>query len=70
MPRRGAVPGAQAGHGLVSVSNDALPSVGRGAFRYRPDPDWGRLPAGWSYVEVAGVATDSADNVLSVGHDA
>ena len=47
----------------MSVSNDTLPSVGRGAFRYRPDPDWGRLPAGWSYVEVAGVATDSADNV-------
>ena len=37
--------------------------VGAGDHRYRPDPDWGALPAGWSYVEVAGVATDSQDNV-------
>ena len=47
----------------MRVSNGTLPIVGRGAFRYRADPDWGRLPAGWSYVEVAGVATDAADNV-------
>ena len=37
--------------------------VGAGDHRYRPDPDWGALPAGWSYVEVAGVAADSQDNV-------
>ena len=37
--------------------------VGAGEHRYRPDPDWGALPSGWSYVEVAGVATDSQDNV-------
>ena len=37
--------------------------VGEGDHRYRPDPDWGALPAGWSYVEVAGVAADSQDNV-------
>ena len=37
--------------------------VGAGDHRYRPDPDWGALPSGWSYVEVAGVATDSQDNV-------
>ena len=37
--------------------------VGAGEHRYRPDPDWGALPAGWSYVEVAGVAADSQDNV-------
>ena len=37
--------------------------VGAGDHRYRPDPDWGALPSGWSYVEVAGVAADSQDNV-------
>jgi DNA-binding beta-propeller fold protein YncE len=30
---------------------------------YSPVPGWGRLPEGWSFVEVAGVATDSRDNV-------
>jgi DNA-binding beta-propeller fold protein YncE len=30
---------------------------------YNPIPGWGELPAGWSFVEVAGVATDSRDNV-------
>ena len=37
--------------------------VGAGEHRYRSDPDWGALPSGWSYVEVAGVAADSQDNV-------
>ena len=31
--------------------------------RYRAVPDWGNLPAGWTYKEVSGVAVDSADNV-------
>ena len=39
-------------------------SVGQGAFRYRAVSNWQRLPAGWSFVEVAGVAIDSADNVF------
>ncbi len=30
---------------------------------YKPSPGWGHLPQGWSFVEVAGVATDSHDNV-------
>ena len=38
--------------------------VGSGAFRYQADVGWGQLPAGWSLVEVAGVATDSAGNVF------
>lgn len=49
----------------------ALPSasdrsvfVGHGAFRYRALPAWGQLPAGWSFVEVVGTATDAAGNVL------
>jgi sugar lactone lactonase YvrE len=37
--------------------------VGGGAFRYRALGCWGRLPDGWSFVEVAGVATDSRGRV-------
>jgi len=38
--------------------------LGQGDFRYLELPDWGRLPDGWSYREVAGVAIDSRDNVF------
>ncbi|MBI3836999.1 MAG: hypothetical protein HY288_03590 [Planctomycetia bacterium] len=38
--------------------------VGQGAFRYRAEPAWEQLPPGWSFVEVAGVATDSSNNVF------
>ncbi len=38
--------------------------VGQGAFRYQALVGWEQLPAGWSLVEVAGVATDSAGNVF------
>jgi DNA-binding beta-propeller fold protein YncE len=37
--------------------------VGGGAFRYRALACWGRLPDGWSFGEVAGVAVDSRDRV-------
>jgi DNA-binding beta-propeller fold protein YncE len=30
---------------------------------YQPVPGWGRLPEGWTYVEIAGVATDSRGDV-------
>jgi DNA-binding beta-propeller fold protein YncE len=33
-------------------------------FGYRADADWARLPEGWSWLEVAGVATDSHDRVF------
>jgi DNA-binding beta-propeller fold protein YncE len=36
-------------------------TVGRGAFRFEVDEGWGRLPEGWSFVEVTAVATDSRD---------
>src|SRR5262245_24411230 len=35
--------------------------VGSGRFLYEALPCWGRLPDGWSFVEGAGVATDSRD---------
>ena len=36
------------------------PILGGGKFQYEPVPEWGRLPEGWSFVEVAAVAADSA----------
>jgi DNA-binding beta-propeller fold protein YncE len=33
-------------------------------FCYRADDHWAKLPSGWSWVEVAGVATDSQDRVF------
>jgi DNA-binding beta-propeller fold protein YncE len=47
----------------MSLSLQPGPAVGSGRFRYRVEPDWGRLPPGWSLVEVAGVATDSQGRV-------
>src|SRR5436305_10098481 len=32
--------------------------------RFEPREDWGVLPDGWRFVEVAGVATDSRDRVF------
>ena len=37
--------------------------MGSGDFRYRVDEGWGRLPPGWSFGEVAAVATDRRDRV-------
>jgi DNA-binding beta-propeller fold protein YncE len=38
--------------------------VGSGEYRYRAVPNWERLPAGWTFVEAVGVATDSQDRVF------
>lgn len=40
--------------------------LGNGAYRYEPVEGWGKLPDGWRYVEVAGVAVDSKDNVYLI----
>ena len=37
--------------------------VGSGDFVYEVDPDWGRLPDGWAYVDAVGVVVDQSDNV-------
>ncbi|MCC7272954.1 MAG: hypothetical protein IT561_09810 [Alphaproteobacteria bacterium] len=37
--------------------------LGSGAHRYRVNPDWAKLPAGWSFRDVAGVAVDAKDQV-------
>jgi hypothetical protein len=37
--------------------------VGQGEYRYEVAEGWGRLPAGWDYGDVNGVATDSQDRV-------
>jgi DNA-binding beta-propeller fold protein YncE len=36
---------------------------GGSAMNYRPVEGWGRLPAGWSYVEATSVGIDAKDNV-------
>jgi DNA-binding beta-propeller fold protein YncE len=38
-------------------------NVGAGNHRYQVEVGWEQLPPDWSFVEVAGVATDSADRV-------
>jgi len=45
-------------------TSDESPVLGSGAYQYRAQVAWEQLPAGWSFVEVAAVATDSAGNVL------
>lgn len=42
----------------------AGPVVGNGKYRYGAVPDWAKLPAGWSFIEVVGIATDSRDRVF------
>ena len=37
--------------------------LGTGHMRYEPVVDWEKLPDGWSFIDVAGVAVDSHDNV-------
>ena len=37
--------------------------VGQGEFRYELHEGWEQLPEGWEHGDVAGVATDSEDNV-------
>jgi hypothetical protein len=37
--------------------------IGTGDLRYEALAQWESLPDGWSFVEVAGVATDSRDQV-------
>ena len=46
-----------------SNSNETV-RVGQGAFRYEVALGWPRLPEGWSFGEVPGVATDAAGNVF------
>ncbi len=49
---------------MTASSAAAQPvEVGSGNLRYRAVPAWGRLPPGYAYAEVVGVATDSADRV-------
>jgi hypothetical protein len=38
--------------------------LGEGAFRYRVNRDWARLPDGWTFHEVAAVGVDQNDNVF------
>lgn len=46
----------------ASASSDVV--FGTGKYRYRAVPDWPRLPAGMSFVEVVGIAVDSRDRAF------
>lgn len=37
--------------------------VGAGAFRYRVEDNWAKLPEGWDFLEVADIGVDRNDNV-------
>jgi hypothetical protein len=37
--------------------------VGQGAFTYRVEPGWGRLPDGWDYGDIGGIGIDRQDRV-------
>ena len=37
--------------------------VGSGGYTYRVVADWAKLPPGWTFKDVAAVATDSQDRV-------
>jgi len=38
--------------------------LGTGTHQYSPVPEWAKLPAGWSFVEVVGIAVDSCDRAF------
>lgn len=39
--------------------------LGSGNVRFEPVENWEKLPEGWAFVDVAGVAVDSKDNVYA-----
>ena len=45
------------------TSSSNLAPVGQGAFSFEANADWAKRPAGYSWLEVAAVATDSRDRV-------
>jgi DNA-binding beta-propeller fold protein YncE len=46
------------------MTKSADVTLGSGKYRYTPVPEWPRLPAGWSFVEVVGIAVDSRDRAF------
>jgi DNA-binding beta-propeller fold protein YncE len=49
----------------VFANERTSPLLGSGDWTYRMHSDWARLPAGWTFGDVAGVAVDGDDNVLA-----
>ena len=48
---------------MPDTRDDAAVTLGAGAFTYRVEAGWGRLPDGWEFKDVAAVAVDRNDNV-------
>ena len=40
-------------------------TVGSGNLLFEPVENWEKLPPGWEFIDVAGVAVDSKDNVYA-----
>ncbi len=49
---------------MTSSGSTSAVVVGSGDYRYTAIPDWARLPPGWSFVEVVGIAVDSHDRAF------
>lgn len=46
---------------MTAISSDLI--VGTAPYRYRLQPDWAKLPEGWSFKDVAAIGVDKRDNV-------
>ena len=49
--------------GLANIEENLIMLYGGGDYTYKVDQDWGRLPEGHEFNQVAGVAVDKEDNV-------
>ena len=54
-------------HGFCALNRGRIPSMsiilGSGDYTYRPQEGWGKLPDGWDFGDVCGVAIDSKESV-------
>ena len=48
---------------IRSKQTPSTTTMGSGEFLYQVEEDWGKLPDGWRYIEVAAVGVDSKDRV-------
>ena len=48
---------------MVNIKEDLAMTYGSGDYTYKVDKDWGKLPDGYEFNQVAGVAVDKEDNV-------
>jgi DNA-binding beta-propeller fold protein YncE len=49
---------------MTTVATQSDVVFGSGKYRFRAVPNWPRMPDGWSFVEVVGIAVDSRDRAF------